>query len=352
MPEDSGQERSERATAKKRQEAREKGQVALSREVPATLVILGALIAMALSGSWSIERLTGVSTHFWANTAQLSISSSAITRFLLNLLIEFFLTIFPVFLAVLISAIAGNVLQIGFFISSEALAPKFSKLNPLSGIQRLLSLRSIAEVLKAMLKILFLGCAGWLVLRSEADRFPLMIQMDLIDVGHYLWQVMLKIGLFSFLVMAILAAMDYAFQRWQYEKDLRMTKQEVKEEMKQTEGDPKIKSRIRSIQMELARRRMMAAVPGAAVVITNPTHLAVALQYQSGMMAPRVVAKGAGFVAQRIREIASQNGVPVIENKPVAQMLFKAVEIGQSIPIELYKAVAEILAFVYRMKGT
>jgi flagellar biosynthetic protein FlhB len=351
MPEDSGQERTEQATSKKRQDAREKGQVALSREVASAMVMLGALIAMALSGTWSVGRLSGMMTHFWANSAKLPISSSGIQSFLIRLAIEFFLTVFPVFLGVLVAAIAGNVVQIGFVISPEALSPKFSKLNPFSGIKRLVSLRSLSEVLKSILKILCLGGVGWLVLRSEADRFPMLIQFDLIDVAQYLWRMVLKIGFFSFLVMAVLAAMDYAFQRWQYEKDLRMTKQEVKEEMKQTEGDPKIKSRIRSIQMELARKRMMAAVPGAAVVITNPTHLAIALQYQSGMTAPRVVAKGAGFIALRIREIASQHNVPVIENKPVAQALYKAVDLGQSIPVELYKAVAEILAFVYRMKG-
>jgi flagellar biosynthetic protein FlhB len=152
--------------------------------------------------------------------------------------------------------------------------------------------------------------------------------------------------------MIFLAVADYVFQKWQFEKDQRMTKQETKEEMKQSEGDPKIKSRIRAIQMEMSRKRMMAAIPGAAVVITNPTHLAVALKYETGeMVAPRVVAKGQGFIALRIREIAAENHVPIVENKPLAQTLYKAVEIGKDIPVELYRAVAEILAFVYRMKG-
>jgi len=350
MPEDSGQERTEKATAKKREEAREKGQVALSKEVPSALIILAALMALAVSGSWSAERIARSMQHFWANSGQMALVPSHLQHLLVKVLIDFLLVVFPVFLAVLVAAIVGHVLQVGFMVSSEALTPKFSKLNPLTGIKRLFSIRSFAEVLKAMFKIGCLGTVGWLVLKSESESFPVLVQMELIDIAGYLWHVTLKIGFFSLLVMMVLAGMDYGFQRWQYEKDLRMTKQEIKEEMKQTEGDPKIKSRIRSIQMELARKRMMAAVPGATVVITNPTHLAVALQYQSGMTAPKVVAKGAGFVALRIREIAAEHHVPIIENKPVAQALYKAVPLGQSIPVDLYQAVAEILAFVYRMK--
>uniref|UniRef100_A0A7C4MQ41 Flagellar biosynthetic protein FlhB n=1 Tax=Desulfatirhabdium butyrativorans TaxID=340467 RepID=A0A7C4MQ41_9BACT len=350
MPEDSGQERTEKATAKKREEAREKGQVASSKEVSSALIILGALMALAVSGSWSADRIARSMQHFWANSGQMALLPSNIQHLLVKVLMDFFLAVFPVFIAVLVATVVGNVLQVGFMISSEALTPKFSKLNPLTGIKRLLSVRSFAEVLKAIFKIGCLGYVGWLVLRSESESFPVLVQVELIDIAGYLWRVTLKIGFFSLLVMMVLAGMDYGFQRWQYEKDLRMTKQEVKEEMKQTEGDPKIKSRIRSIQMELARRRMMAAVPSATVVITNPTHLAVALQYQSGMTAPKVVAKGAGFVALRIREIAAEHHVPIIENKPVAQALYKAVPLGQSIPVDLYQAVAEILAFVYRMK--
>ena len=190
------------------------------------------------------------------------------------------------------------------------------------------------------------------MVRKEADNFPLLIGMDVWEILVFIGQVSFKICFYTCVVLILLAALDFAFQKWQHTKGLKMTKQEVKDEAKQSEGDPKIKSRIRSAQMEMARRRMMEAIPEAAVIITNPTRLAIALQFDAKKMtAPKVTAKGSGFIAERIREIAKEHNIPIVEEKPLAQTLYKSVEINDLIPVSLYKAVAEILAYVYRLKG-
>ncbi len=352
MAEEGGQERTEKATPKRIRDAREKGQVVSSREVPSACVLLGAMGAMFFAGAWMTEKIQEVMRIFWGNSGQLHLSPESMQNVLLNLSADFFLILLPVFFAVLVTGVAANVIQVGFTLSPEVLIPKLSKINPLNGIKRLLSIRSLADVVKALFKIGCLGGLGYAALRDQIGHIPELIQLQLPDILNYIWRISFRICLYTVLAMIFLAVADYVFQKWQFEKDQRMTKQETKEEMKQSEGDPKIKSRIRAIQMEMSRKRMMAAIPGAAVVITNPTHLAVALKYETGeMVAPRVVAKGQGFIALRIREIAAENHVPIVENKPLAQTLYKAVEIGKDIPVELYRAVAEILAFVYRMKG-
>jgi flagellar biosynthetic protein FlhB len=189
------------------------------------------------------------------------------------------------------------------------------------------------------------------MVKGQVDAMPALMQVGVAGILAFFGQVAFKVCVYTCLAMIVLAALDYIFQRWQHEKDLRMTKQEIKDEFKQTEGDPKIKARIRSIQMEMARRRMMDLVPEATVVITNPTHLAVALKFDAATMAaPQVVAKGAGFIAGRIRTVAAEHGVPVVEQKPLARTLFKGVDIGAFIPADLYQAVAEILAYVYKLK--
>jgi flagellar biosynthetic protein FlhB len=214
------------------------------------------------------------------------------------------------------------------------------------------SLKALVELAKSILKLLFIGLIAYILVKSDMDAFPELIHQEVGQILVFIARVALKIAFFVCLAMIVLAVLDFLYQRWQHEKDLRMTKQEVKDEQKQTYGDPKVKSRIRSMQLEMARRRMMEAVPEADVVITNPTHLAIAIKFDAAkMVAPQVLAKGAGHVAQRIKEIAAEHEVPLVENKPLAQALYKMVELGDYIPAELYRAVAEVLAYVYRLKG-
>jgi flagellar biosynthesis protein FlhB len=349
---DSDQEKTEQATPKREREAREEGQVIHSKEVSSALILLGAIVAFYAAGSWMVHRMAGVMQRYLGGMGAISLRDDSLQALIINVIKDFALIVFPVMLATLVLGVAASVFQVGFTISTKSLSPKFSKLNPIKGFGRLFSLRSSVDVIKALAKILVLGGLAYSLIKGETKALPLLISMEVMDIWAFIGRVSLRICLYTFLAMTAIAALDYLFQWWQHKQDLRMTKQEIKEESRQTEGDPKVKSRIRSIQMEMSRRRMMEGVPGATVVITNPTHIAIALRYDShDMMAPKVVAKGAGFVAERIKEIARSNSVPVVENKPLARALFKAVDVGAYIPLEMYRTVAEILAYVYRLKG-
>jgi len=219
-------------------------------------------------------------------------------------------------------------------------------------MKRLVSLKALVELAKSIVKILIIGSVAYLLVKSDMQDFPALSHQEVGQILVFIARVSLKVCFFVCLAMVILAVLDFLYQRWQHDEDLKMTKQEVRDEQKQTFGDPQVKARIRSVQLEMAKRRMMEAVPEADVVITNPTHLAIALKFDAEeMIAPRVLAKGAGYVAQRIREIAEENQIPIVEEKPLAQALYKMVELGEYIPAELYRAVAEVLAYVYRLKG-
>jgi len=352
MPEGKDQEKTEPATPKRRQEAREKGQVAISREIPSVAILLVALGVFSIAGSWMFGRLSTLMRHVFQNAATTErFDIPLVTTILAQMVDQVFIVLLPIMGAALVAGVGAHVAQIGFLFTGKPLAPKLDKLNPIAGMKRFFSLRSLAELVKALVKVIIIGGVAVLVLSSEIDQAPNLVRLDISQILSFVGMVAFKICLYACLVLAVMAALDYAFQRWQHEEKLKMTKQEVKDEARQREGDPKVKARIRSVQIEMARRRMMEAVPGATVVVTNPTHLAVALKFEAAaMVAPQVVAKGAGHVAARIKELAKAHGVPVIEQKPLAQALFKAVEIGDFIPSNLYRAVAEILAYVYRLK--
>lgn len=353
MPESGGQERTERATTKRREEARRKGQVAQSREIPSVLILLTAMGFFYFAGSWMFENVSEVIGGLYARLGTLRLDTvSDVNAFAVDIFKKVFLILIPFFVPVLIAGIAGNIGQIGFEIHGQTIKPKLDKLNPISGIKKFVSLKSLVEMVKSIFKILFVGGIAYGVVSKETAKFPGLMQQEVGEILLFIGKVAFKIFFFVCLALILLAALDYLYQRWQYEKDLKMTKQEVKDERKQSEGDPKIKGRIRRMQLEMARRRMMEAVPQADVVITNPVHLAVALKFDAAsMMAPAVVAKGSGHIAERIKETARNHQVPIIEDKPLAQALHKMVEIGEYIPVELYRAVAEILAYVYRLKG-
>ncbi|MGB5986176.1 MAG: flagellar biosynthesis protein FlhB [Desulfobacterales bacterium] len=353
MAQGSDQERTEKATPKRRQEARKKGQVAQSREIPSALILICGMGALYLAGPHCYLGLRRLTAGFFRRAAHAAtLHPEGLHSMLGEILGQFALIVAPLMAAVLMAGLAANIAQVGFFVSGEALTPKFSKLNPLQGFKRLFSLRSFVELTKSLLKMGLVGGIAYLAVARELDQFPGMMNVEVPVLFSYIAGLSFKIGINVALALLVLAALDYGYQRWQFEKNMMMTKEEVKEEHKQMEGDPKIKARIRAIQMETARRRMMEAVPEATVVITNPTHYAVALKFVSGEMdAPRVVAKGAGFVAQRIKETAQDHQVPVVEDKPLARSLYASVDLNHFIPVELYQAVAEILAYVYRLRG-
>lgn len=353
MSQGNDQEKTEQATPKRRQESRKKGQVAKSKEVPSALILLASICIFFFLGSWMFWRLSGFMEGVFQNLGTLRLETVPKScAFLSKVFRQIFIILMPLMLAVLITGIAGNLAQVGFLFTGKPLSPDFSRIDPIKGMKKIISLRSLMELVKSVIKIFFVGGIAFLVVRGELENIPALIQMSVGEILAFVGKVSFKICFYTCLALIVLAILDYAFQRWQHEKDLKMTKQEVKEERKQSDGDPKIKARIRKVQMEMSQRRMMQKVPEATVIITNPTRLAIALKFEADeMIAPRVIAKGAGFIAGRIREIAKENDIPIVEHKPLAQTLFKAAEIGDFIPVDLYRAVAEILAYVYRLKG-
>jgi flagellar biosynthetic protein FlhB len=269
-----------------------------------------------------------------------------------GLLEHFFKTVGPVLACVFLAAVFVNVVQVGFLMAPKRIKPDLKKISPLNGFKRWFSMHTLVEAAKNIGKLLVVGAVAYFTVRAAWPDLPKLADMDTAGIVLAILAVCFDIFWRSVLAMAVLAFLDWAYQKWEFEKNLKMSKQEVKDEYKQTEGDPRVRARIRSIQREQAKKRMMAGIPNADVVVTNPVHLAVALAYHMGEMdAPEVVAKGANRVAEKIKEIARQNGIPIIEDKPLAQALYKAVEVGQAIPADLYEATATILAHVYRLKN-
>lgn len=358
MSEDqSSADKTEEPTSYRLSKAREKGQVIRSMEVNTALVLLAGGLGLLLLAPVIWGRLGRLYHHLvwrradWRPLADLR--PPDLLELGLTVAREFLIIILPLALAVMAAGLFGNLTQTGgFLFSAESLRPKLSKINPLNGLKRMFSLRSVVECLKSVFKILIIGGISAQVITSHLPDFAVMGDMEPAQSALEAMWIAFELFMKVCLVLGVMAVFDYGYQRWQFMKDMRMTKQEVKEEFKQLEGDPIVKSRIRQVQREAAKKRMLADVPKADVVIANPTHLALALKYDPGRNpAPVVVAKGRGFLAQRIKDIARENKVPIMENKPLAQALYKAVQIGETIPVEFYRAVAEVLGYVYRLKG-
>jgi flagellar biosynthetic protein FlhB len=348
--EQTGQERTEPATPKRREDARKKGQVAKSRELPTAAAILGGAMFFWMAGGRMVADAGGMMRAAFGGVVREDLSLPAFQALLVSSAADGIRLMTPLLAVMLVVGIASNVLQTGPLASLQPLVPKLSKISPAAGFKRIFSAVTLMELFKSVVKLVVICAAVWFALAREAGHLPALAAMRLETLLPYLGRVSFRIAMSAGLILLVMAAVDYGFQRYEHEKRLRMSRQEIKREFKETEGDPMVRARIRSIQREAARKRMMADVPRADVVVTNPTHLAVALKYDgASMAAPKVVAKGAGHVAARIRELARQAGVPVMEDKPLARALFKAVEVGREIPFDLYQAVAEVLAFVYRM---
>ena len=354
MSEESFQEKTERPTPKKIADARKKGTVAQSREIPSAVILLTSLGFFFFTGSWMFSSMSEFMGGVFVNIGSFRIHDITTASTLSIITLKSVLSILlPFMLAVVAAGIVANIVQIGFLFSPEAFSPKLSKFNPISGIKKLFSLKSFVELVKSLIKISFVGGIAYLTINTELKTIPTLMQMDIKDIISFIGFTSFKICLYVSIALIAMAVLDYAYQKYEYIKSLKMTKQEVKDENKQAEGDPGVKARIRSIQIEMSKRRMMESVPEADVVITNPTHLAIALKFDSEkMIAPKIVAKGAGKIAERIKKIADENHIPIVENRPLARTLFKIAEIDDYIPAELYQAVAEVLAYVYRLQGT
>lgn len=351
MAGDQTQDKTEQPTGKKLADAREKGNVPHSREIPSVLILMGGMGVLFFGGAWMVGRMIRVMRAVFDQSATLRMAPETIHTFMGEIFFNCIVALVPIMLAVTTAGVVGNVAQFGFLVTGEKLTPNLAKLNPISGLQKLLSLRSLVELIKSMLKLGIISGVATIVLKRYMDQFPGLMQMGVAEILGFVGHVSFQMCFYVCLALIVMAALDFSYTRWQHHQDLKMTKQEVKDEYRQREGDPTVKARIRSVQREMARRRMMEAVPEATVVITNPTHLAIAVKYEAGMPAPTVVAKGAGLIAAKIKALAMAHDIPIVENKPLARTIFKSTDIGDFIPADLYRAVAEILAYVYRLKG-
>ena len=351
MPPDTG-EKTEAPTPRRMQEAREKGQVARSMDLSAAIGLLAGLLLLNFFG----ESILG---GFMSLTEKsLTLDETPITGWMaLDLAWRTMLShasaiLLPFLLALMVAALAGNLAQVGFMFSGQSLTPSLDKISPIKGFGRLFSKRTAMRLLMSFIKVIIITIVAYVSIKGCIPELLVLSQVSYTEVVGHAAHLVFQLGLRMALVLVILALFDYAYQRWQHHQDLRMTKEELKEELKRMEGDPIMRQRRRNVARQLAQQRMSQAVPKADVVITNPTELAIALKYDhKDMPAPKVVAKGAGFMAQRIRELANEHGVPIIERKPLAQTLYKACDVGDYVPPELYKAVAEVLAYIFELAG-
>lgn len=349
MAEDSDLERTEAPTGRRLEQAREQGQVPHSRELGTFLVLLTAATVFWSMGGNVVRGLEALMRRGLTWDRKLAAEPQLALVRIIDMASDALTIFWPMALALVIAAIASPFFLNAWNFSTQAFQPKLERLDPINGIHRVFSWNGIVELLKAVLKTLLIGCvAVWVIWSERNEVFGLVSQSledGLAGAGHLMsWSFLAIVG-----SMILLVAADVPFQLWQYYDKLKMSRDEVRQEAKEMEGDPHIKARIRSLQREAARRRMMSAVPKADVIVTNPTHFAVALSYKSGMRAPKLVAKGTGEVALKIRELGAQHGVPLLEAPPLARALHRHVDLDQEIPATLYTAVAEVLAYVFQL---
>jgi flagellar biosynthetic protein FlhB len=350
MAEEQDGERSEEATQTRREDFRKKGQVAHSKELAiAAFLLSAAMLSMALGefAKTHIYELFRTSLgqdlvgavregDFWVMARMAALKYSLIMA--------------PVLLVVGVIGVVASVVQMGLLQVENALIPDISRISPLKGLARMFSLKNIMEGVKALIKLGVMVIITYYVLIAEVQRLPLLQVQPLEESSGYLGALVAKLLMSLGAGMTVIGTLDYFFQRWDIERKMMMTKEEVKKELKNQQGDPLIKARIRRIQRQVASKRMMKDVPKADVIVTNPTHIAIALKYDANLPAPQVIAKGADLIAEKIKEIAREHKIPIVENKPLARTIFKTLKIGQVIPRELYVAVAEVLSFVYKLR--
>lgn len=345
------QERTEEATQQRREDFRRRGQVAQTRELASVLALLGSALLFWAMGRFGLQQMSEAITYTFGPELVSSARTGEYAPIAAFLMKKAAFVVLPIMGMMAVFALVSSIVQVGFLYNEEALEPNLEKINPLSGFQRIFSMRSLAEGIKSLLKLILVSAVVWFLVKDELPRLPYLSQLSVQEIMSYAGELAFRLLAGLGVFMAIIALADYLYQRWDLEQQMKMTKQEVKEEHKSREGDPLIKARIRRIQRDMANKRMMKDVPKADVVVTNPTHIACAIIYDPMTMpAPKLVAKGAGVIAERIKELARENGVPVMENKPLARAIFKTMKIGQIIPRELFAAVAQVLSYVYRLR--
>lgn len=351
MAEEDRAQKTEPATPRRREEARKKGQVAQSRELQSVVVLGTALLALVSPlGAVLLERLLAVLQTGLAAAASPPSSLAGFHALILGFATPIGLACIPVFAAIVVVAALTQLTQTGPLFSPEALAPRLDRISLIAGMKRMVDLDRLIELVKALFKVAMVGLVGWLAIGSRIDVLVGLASAQPRESVVVAGEMLLLLSIWIVSLLAVMAAFDLVYQRWRYEQRLRMSKREVRQELKQNEGDPHLRGRFRARHRELSRSRMIAAVAEADVVVANPTHYAVALRYdRAEMAAPEVIAKGRGHVAVRIREAARLNDVPIVENPPLARLLHRSCEVGREVPEKLFQAVAEVLAYVYRL---
>ena len=348
-------DKTEKATARKKQEARKKGQVLHSPEVNSAIILTVAFLSIKIFGGYmynNISLFTQKILTFYIISNDIFEMATLFT-FFMEILFIFAKVSLPVMGAVFVAGLVSNYAQVGFMFTTETIKFNIEKIiNPVEGLKRMFSARTFAELIKSLVKLIIISIIVYQYIKAQQNTIFSLMDMSIYGIGMQYSSLIFNIAIRICVTLIILSLFDYLFQWWQYEKQLRMSKQETKDEYKETEGNPLIKSRIRELQRSMSMRRMMQDVPQADVVITNPTHFAIAIKYDAKESpSPMVIAKGQDYIAQRIKEVAKDSGVEIVENKPLARALYSTVEVGDAIPQEMYQAVAEVLAFVYSLKG-
>jgi len=350
MADNDDSQKTEDPTGRKLQEARDQGQVAKSMEVNNLLMILALTLSVIVFGGGMARDIVNLSLPFVEAPDKIPTDLGHLTTMGWKLLGMVLLAGAAPLVLALFAAFGAGYLQFGLLLSGESLMPSLEKISPLAGLKRIFSMRSLSEFLKGLLKIAVVGGIVYAVITPSVGALHKLIGMEIVQLLGVMVELLNRLLFTVFAAMVVITALDVFYQRYEHIKGLRMSRQEIKDEMRESEGDPMVKGRLRQLRMERARKRMMADVPKADVVVTNPTHYAVALKYDAQMASPKVVAKGVDKVAQKIREIAKENDVPVVENPPLARGLYAAIDIDQEITPEFYKAVAEVIGYIYRMK--
>jgi len=345
-------QKTEEPTPKKLEDARQKGQIASSREVNHWFLLLAGAVSFMVLAPGLTGDIVRALARFVTEPDRMVVDQAGVGQALTQVLGDVVLAMLPFLLLLMAAAILAGVLQSGLVVSLNRIKPELSKISILKGVKRLFSLKSTAEFVKGILKLTVVGAVVTMLFLPIFDQLPIITTLPISGVMTMLQSLAVRLFIGVLAVMTVIAVIDFLYQRFEHMKSMRMSRQEIKDELKQSEGDPQVKARLRQIRTERARRRMMASVPEADVVITNPTHFAVALKYNpQEMPAPRLIAKGVDAVAERIRDMAREHDVPLVENPPLARALFASVELEDEIPAEHYKAVAEIISYVFRLKG-
>ena len=345
-------DKTEEPTPKKKKDARKQGNIAKSAEVNKAMTFIAILVVIYMMSGSIISELQGFIVNILSGDFSMTMNDNTIKILMFKVMMSFMKIVLPISLIIMVFGILGSLIQTGLFFSMESLKPKFSKLNPLTGLKNMFSMKAIVNLIKSMVVICIMIYLGYSFMSKNFEGIIKSGDIYLPYLFNIVLDLIKRILTSITLAIAVVAALDYGYEKFSHKKGLKMTKQEVKEEYKQMEGDPHIKGKIKQKQRQMANQRMMQAVPSSTVIVTNPTHISIAIRYEQGKdTTPIVVAKGADEVAFRIREIAKSHDIPIIENVPLARLIYKEVDIDQEIPEEMYKAVAEVLVAVYKIKN-